>query len=92
MVAQVSSIIDGCDSEIARLKRLERDFGAWFDAVLDRYADAFLQFGLLQHSYAILTRAEILSRHRSSNHDKGTATWLAKLPKYIPTTVRAGRN
>ncbi len=47
MVAQVASIIAGSDGEIARLKRLERDFGAWFDALLDRYADAFLLFGLL---------------------------------------------
>ncbi len=47
MVAQVASIIDGCDGEIARLKRLESDFGAWFDAVLERYADAFLLFGPL---------------------------------------------
>jgi len=47
VVAQVALIIDGCDGEIARLKRLERDFDAWFDAILDRYADAFLLFGLL---------------------------------------------
>ncbi len=53
VVAQVTSIIDGCDGEIARLKRLESDFGAWSDAVLDRDADAFLLFGLLWHSYAI---------------------------------------
>lgn len=51
-LAQLASIIDGCDGEVARLKRIQSDFGGWFDAVLDRYADAFLLFGLLWHSYA----------------------------------------
>ncbi|RKY53217.1 MAG: hypothetical protein DRP89_06550 [Candidatus Neomarinimicrobiota bacterium] len=46
VLAQISSIIDGCDGEIARLKFQKTDFGRWFDAVLDRYADAFLLFGL----------------------------------------------
>ena len=27
------------------------DFGGWFDAVLDRYADAFLLFGLTCYAY-----------------------------------------
>jgi CDP-L-myo-inositol myo-inositolphosphotransferase len=49
--AQISSIIDGCDGEIARLKFKETEFGAWFDAVLDRYADAFLLFGLTYYVY-----------------------------------------
>ncbi len=31
---------------------MESDFGGWFDAVLDRYADAFLLFGLTWHIYA----------------------------------------
>ena len=51
ILAQVSSVIDGCDGEIARLKFQETDFGAWFDAVLDRYADAFLLFGLTYYVY-----------------------------------------
>ncbi len=52
VIAQLASIIDGCDGEIARLKRLESDFGGWFDAILDRYADAFLLFGLTWHEFA----------------------------------------
>jgi len=52
-LAQISSIIDGCDGEIARLKFLKTEFGAWFDAVLDRYADAFLLFGLTFYVYLI---------------------------------------
>ena len=51
ILAQVSSVVDGCDGEIARLKFQETEFGAWFDAVLDRYADAFLLFGLTYYVY-----------------------------------------
>ena len=50
MLAQFASIIDGCDGEVARLKYCESDFGGWFDAVLDRYADAFLLLGLTWHA------------------------------------------
>ena len=51
ILAQAASIVDGCDGEIARLKFQETEFGAWFDAVLDRYADAFLLFGLTYYVY-----------------------------------------
>ena len=51
-LAQLASIIDGCDGEIARLKYSQSKFGGWFDAVLDRYADAFLLFGLMWHEFA----------------------------------------
>ncbi len=51
MLAQISSIIDGCDGEIARLKFQTSEFGGWYDAVLDRYADAFLLFGLTYYVY-----------------------------------------
>ena len=43
--------IDGCDGEIARLKFQTSEFGGWYDAVLDRYADAFLLFGLTYYAY-----------------------------------------
>ena len=52
VLAQIASIIDGCDGEIARLKYQSTAFGGWFDAVLDRYADAFLLFGLTYHLFA----------------------------------------
>ncbi len=52
MLAQLASIVDGCDGEIARLKYSRSEFGGWFDAVLDRYADAFLLFGLMWHEFA----------------------------------------
>ncbi|MCZ6625254.1 MAG: CDP-alcohol phosphatidyltransferase family protein, partial [Deltaproteobacteria bacterium] len=53
VLAQFASIIDGCDGEVARLKYQRSDFGGWFDAVLDRYADAFLLFGLTWHLLAV---------------------------------------
>ncbi len=49
VLAQFASILDGCDGEVARLKYQSSDVGGWFDAVLDRYADAFLLFGLTWH-------------------------------------------
>jgi CDP-L-myo-inositol myo-inositolphosphotransferase len=52
VLAQLASIIDGCDGEIARLKHSKSEFGGWFDAVLDRYADAVLLFGLMWHAFA----------------------------------------
>ncbi len=52
-LAQLASVIDGCDGEIARLKHSQSEFGGWFDAVLDRYADAFLLFGLMWHEFAV---------------------------------------
>ena len=51
-LAQLASVIDGCDGEIARLKHSQSEFGGWFDAVLDRYADAVLLFGLMWHEFA----------------------------------------
>lgn len=53
ILAQFASIIDGCDGEVARLKYQSSDFGGWFDAVLDRYADSFLLFGLTWHLMAV---------------------------------------
>ena len=52
LLAQFASVIDGCDGELARLKLQGSLYGGWLDAVLDRYADAFLLFGLTWHAYA----------------------------------------
>ena len=60
VLAQFASIIDGCDGEVARLKYQSSDFGGWFDAVLDRYADAFLLFGLTWHLLARETSGWVL--------------------------------
>ena len=53
ILAQFASIVDGCDGEVARLTYRTSEFGGWFDAVLDRYADAFLLFGMTWHLLAI---------------------------------------
>lgn len=55
MLAQLASIVDGCDGEIARLKFQESEYGSWYDAVLDRYADAFLLFGLTHYTYYFMS-------------------------------------
>jgi CDP-L-myo-inositol myo-inositolphosphotransferase len=55
LLAQFASVIDGCDGEVARLKFQRSGYGGWFDAVLDRYADAFLLFGLTWHAYSANT-------------------------------------
>ncbi|MCR4407403.1 MAG: CDP-alcohol phosphatidyltransferase family protein [Anaerolineae bacterium] len=47
LLAQLSSIVDGVDGEIARLKGLASPFGAFYDAVLDRYADAAIILGMI---------------------------------------------
>jgi CDP-L-myo-inositol myo-inositolphosphotransferase len=60
VLAQFASVIDGCDGEVARLKFQSTPYGGWLDAVLDRYADAFLLFGLTWHAYADRTEGLVL--------------------------------
>ncbi len=53
LVVQFSSIIDGCDGEIARLKHLASNRGAWLDTILDRYSDMAVALAVT-FSYASL--------------------------------------
>jgi len=46
VMAQLSSIIDGCDGEIARLKFKQSRFGGYLDRFLDRYADGLIILGI----------------------------------------------
>ena len=46
LVIQLSSTVDGCDGEIARLKFQSSKFGGWFDTILDRYADTAMVAGV----------------------------------------------
>jgi len=46
LVVQASSIIDGCDGEIARLKHWATRRGAWLDTILDRYADSLVTLAI----------------------------------------------
>ncbi len=43
---QIASIIDGCDGEVARIKKLSSRKGAVLDSLLDRYVDIFIMFGI----------------------------------------------
>ena len=46
IMVQLSSILDGCDGEIARLKFKQSRFGGYLDRFLDRYADGFIILGI----------------------------------------------
>ncbi len=46
ILAQLASILDGVDGEIARLKFLKSGFGEIFDSILDRYGDFFIVIGM----------------------------------------------
>lgn len=56
ILIQLASVLDGCDGEVARLKKMESSFGNFFDAVLDRYTDFFILLGMFFYS---LTSREI---------------------------------
>lgn len=45
-VLHISSVVDGCDGEIARINNKESSFGLFYDAVLDRYIDFFVISGI----------------------------------------------
>ena len=46
ILAQLSSIVDGVDGSLARLKGMTSTFGGFLDSVLDRYADILIVLGL----------------------------------------------
>ncbi|MHC1626245.1 MAG: CDP-alcohol phosphatidyltransferase family protein [Methanoculleaceae archaeon] len=51
-MAQLSSVVDGVDGEIARLKFLKSNYGGLLDAVLDRYADFLIVLGMAYFWYS----------------------------------------
>ncbi|OGF64084.1 MAG: hypothetical protein A2Y62_15570 [Candidatus Fischerbacteria bacterium RBG_13_37_8] len=50
IAAQLSSIIDGVDGEIARVKFLSSRYGGYFDSILDRYGDVSIITGMAFYS------------------------------------------
>ena len=46
LLVQLSSIVDGVDGSLARLKGMTTSFGGFLDSVLDRYADILIVLGL----------------------------------------------
>ncbi|MCZ6789078.1 MAG: CDP-alcohol phosphatidyltransferase family protein [Chloroflexi bacterium] len=63
LAVQASSIVDGVDGDLARLKGMATRFGGFFDAVLDRYADVAILGGLAYWSFEFEDRvpAELLA-------------------------------
>ena len=47
LLVQLSSIVDGIDGGVARLKGMSSTFGGFLDSVLDRYADILIVLGLI---------------------------------------------
>ncbi len=47
ILVQLSSIVDGIDGSLARLKGMTSEFGSFLDSVLDRYADILIVLGLI---------------------------------------------
>jgi len=62
LLAQLSSIVDGIDGSLARLKGMTSEFGGFLDSVLDRYADILIVLGLTLWS---------------SSHETYPGIWLA---------------
>lgn len=60
VLIQFSSITDGCDGEIARLKLQSSRFGAWFDTILDRYADVAVVAGVTFGCWQTYSQSVIL--------------------------------
>jgi len=52
LLAQLSSIVDGIDGELARRKGMVTSFGGFLDSLLDRYADVLVVLGLTLWSLA----------------------------------------
>lgn len=59
LLIQFMSIFDGCDGEIARLKFLKSDYGAFFDAVIDKYVDTAIIAGMA-YGYWVVTQNTII--------------------------------
>jgi len=64
LLVQLSSIVDGIDGSLARLKGMTSEFGGFLDSVLDRYADILIVLGLTLWSLA---------------HETYSGIWLAGL-------------
>jgi len=46
LLAQASSIVDGIDGDLARIKNMTSAFGGFMDSILDRYVDGLILLGL----------------------------------------------
>lgn len=53
MVAQFSSVLDGVDGEVARVRYQDSPFGGVYDAILDRISDAALIGGMTLYAWVM---------------------------------------
>ncbi len=60
IMVQVSSIIDGVDGELARIRKMESRFGGFLDAILDRIVDIAIILGLTVYSLTIYDVPEFI--------------------------------
>lgn len=54
LLAQAASVLDGCDGEVARLRYMSTPYGAWLDAMLDRWGDMLLVGGMAWGAWCAL--------------------------------------
>ena len=52
LLAQISSVLDGVDGDLAVFSRQTSSFGGFLDSVLDRYADAAILIGMTYHVFS----------------------------------------
>jgi len=52
LLAQISSILDGVDGDLAVFTEQTSSFGGFMDSVLDRYADAAILIGMTYHVFS----------------------------------------
>ena len=52
LLAQISSILDGVDGDLAIFTEQTSSFGGFMDSVLDRYADAAILIGMTCHAFS----------------------------------------
>jgi 1L-myo-inositol 1-phosphate cytidylyltransferase / CDP-L-myo-inositol myo-inositolphosphotransferase len=60
ILVHTASLLDGSDGEVARLKKLQSRFGGFLDAVLDRYGDGFILFGMFYFAWTSPAIRELL--------------------------------
>ena len=70
LLVQLSSIVDGVDGDLARLKGMTSTFGGFLDSVLDRYVDILVVLGLTLWSLS---------------HETYPGIWLASFAAIIGT-------
>lgn len=100
LMAQFSSILDGCDGEIARLKHMQSRFGIHLDRFLDRYADGFIILGMTFACFERMSTnwlwligffaliGSFMNSYTALSYDKLIALNLVKGKK----TIRIGRD